>query len=208
MGKVRDILSEGILGRFISRTDKRASNLYEAGASRRRLRSWMPTQYTTNVILAATGPILRSRARDALRNNPHANAAVDSFVANLIGTGVKPSSLLVDQPDLRNKVMQTFLDWTDECDADGIADFYGMQTIAARALFEAGEVFIRFRNRKIEDGYTVPMQIQLLESEMCPYRKNGIAPGGSYIMGGIGPRPVGQARGLLVLSDPPRRYAD
>ena len=186
MGIVRDILSEGILGKFISRTDKRATNYYfDAAGQRRRLKSWMPTQYTTNVILSATGALLRSRARDALRNNPHANSAVESFVANLIGTGIKPSSLLVDQPDLREAIMELWLDWTDQADADGLADFYGMQTVAARSLFEAGEVFIRYRPRKMEDGYPVPLQIQLLESEMCPYWLNMQATNGNWIMNGI-----------------------
>lgn len=189
MGALRDILSEGILRKFISRSDnKSARNAYFDGAgTRRRLKSWMPTQYTTNVILSATGAVLRARARDALRNNPHANAACESFVANLIGTGIKPSSLLSDEADadLRQTIMQTWLDWTDEADADGIADFYGMQTIAARSIFEAGEVFIRYRNRRPEDGFAVPMQVQLLESEMCPYWFNQQAPNGNWIANGI-----------------------
>ena len=186
MGIMRDILSEGVFAPFISKTTKRASNYYfDAAGTRRRLKSWMPTQYTTNVILSATGALLRSRARDALRNNPHANSAVESFTANLIGTGIKPSSLLTDQPDLREKIMELWLDWTDQADADGIADFYGMQNIVARALFEAGECFIRYRPRKVEDGYPVPLQIQLLESEMCPYWMNMQAPNGNWIMNGI-----------------------
>jgi lambda family phage portal protein len=185
MGIVRDALSEGILGRFISRTGKRASNYYDGAGQRRRLKSWMPTQYTTNVIMSATGALLRSRARDAMRNNPHANAACESFTANLIGTGIKPSSLIEDDPDLRQAVMQLWLDWTDEADADGIADFYGMQTIVARSLFEGGECFVRFRNRRPEDGFKVPLQIQLLESDMCPYWFNQQAANGNWIMNGI-----------------------
>jgi capsid protein len=188
MSVLRDILSEGILGKFISKSSKRASNYYfDAAGTRRRLKSWMPTQYTTNVILSATGTVLRARARDALRNNPHANAACESFVANLIGTGIKPSSLLTDEDDteLRQSIMQTWLDWTDLADADGIADFYGMQTVAARSLFEAGEVFIRYRPRQPQDGMVVPLQIQLLESEMCPYWFNMQAPNGNWIMNGV-----------------------
>ncbi|MET3996011.1 lambda family phage portal protein [Bradyrhizobium sp. S3.9.2] len=185
MGAFRDILSEGILGRFISSTSKRASNYYDGGAQRRRLKSWQPTQYTTNTILSSTGALLRARARDALRNNPHANAACESFVANLIGTGIKPSSLLTENAELRDTIMQLWLDWTDDADADGLADLYGMQTIVARALFEAGECFIRFRSRRIEDGYAVPLQLQLLESEMCPYWLNMQAPNGNWIMNGI-----------------------
>jgi lambda family phage portal protein len=185
MGTLRDILSEGILGRFVSPATKRPRNYYDGGAQRRRLQSWLPSQYTTNTIMSATGTVLRSRARDVMRNNPHANAACESFVANLIGTGIKPSSLLTDNPDLRDTIMRLWLDWTDEADADGLADLYGMQTIVARSLFEAGECFIRFRNRKPEDGYSVPLQIQLLESEMCPYWLNEQAGNGNWIMNGV-----------------------
>lgn len=164
---------------------KRPRNEFDGGRQRRRLKTWVPTQNTVNTILSTSGNLLRARCRDALRNNAHAVAASDSFVANLIGTGIKPSSLISDQPDLREAIMELWLEWTDQCDADGLADFYGMQTIVARALFEAGECFIRFRPRKIEDGFLVPIQIQLLESDMCPYGENRMAPNGNFIMNGI-----------------------
>jgi lambda family phage portal protein len=179
MGALRNILS----GNW--RATPKVRNEFDGGRMRRRLKSWVPTQYTINTILSASGDLLRSRCRDAMRNNAHANAACDSFVANLIGTGIKPSSLISDNPDLREAVMNLWLEWTDQCDADGLADFYGMQTIVARAIFEAGECFIRFRPRRMEDGYLVPLQIQLLESEMCPFGKNEKAPNGNFIMNGI-----------------------
>ena len=189
MGKVRELLSEGILGRFFRNQDGLETlqwrTGYDGAGFRRRLKSWVPSQYTTNVIMASSGRLLRSRCRDVLRNNPHANAAVESFSANIIGTGIKPSSLLSDKPDLRAALQRLWLDWTDECDADGLADFFGMQTIVARALFEAGECFIRFRNRKSADGFAVPLQLQLLESDMCPYEWNMQAPNGNWIMNGI-----------------------
>ena len=183
MGVTRDML--GGLKKLVSRGGKGIRNEFDGGRQRRRLKSWVPTQNTVNAILASSGHLLRARCRDALRNNAHANAASDSFVANLIGTGIKPSSLLPDQPDLREAIMNLWLEWTDQCDADGLADFYGLQTVVARALFEAGKCFIRFRPRKVEDGFLVPMQIQLLESEMCPYHKNEQAKNSNYIMNGI-----------------------
>jgi lambda family phage portal protein len=195
MGALRNALSEGILGRFIKPSKGYKNQAtpgawswsygYDGGGFRRRLKGWVPSHYTTNTIMTSSGRLLRSRARDVMRNNPHANAACESFVANLIGTGVKPSSLFNDDPDLREGIMRLWMDWTDECDADGLADFYGMQTIVARSLFEAGECFIRFRNRKSADGFLVPMQLQLLESDMCPYEYNMQAPNGNWIMNGI-----------------------
>jgi lambda family phage portal protein len=173
------------MGIFQNIFAKKFRNDFDGGRSRRRLKSWQPTQSTINTIISSSGNLLRARCRDVLRNNPHATAASDSFTSNLIGTGIKPSSLLTEQPDLRQAMMKLWLDWTDQCDADGIADFYGMQTIVARALFEAGECFIRLRPRQVEDGFLVPLQIQLLESEMCPFEKNGLATNGNYIMNGI-----------------------
>jgi lambda family phage portal protein len=183
MGILRDMLAEGILGKLIPRKNYR--NNFDGARATRRLKTWQPTQNTVNVILTSSGDLLRARCRDAMRNNAYATAACDSFVANLIGTGIKPSSLMIDDPAMREAIMQLWLDWTDVADADGLADFYGMQTIVARALFEAGECFIRFRPRRAEDGYAVPLQVQLLESEMCPYGKNERAPNGNYIMNGI-----------------------
>jgi lambda family phage portal protein len=178
-------LARNILSKLSLRSNRGVRNEFDGGRMRRRLKSWLPTQYTVNTILSSSGSLLRARCRDALRNNAHANAASDSFVANLIGTGIKPSSLISDNPDLRQTIMDLWLEWTDQCDADGLADFYGMQTIIARAVFEAGECFIRFRPRRIEDGYLVPLQLQLLESEMCPYGHNLKAPNGNFIMNGI-----------------------
>ena len=183
MGVVSDIV--GSVRKLASRSAKNIRNEFDGGRQRRRLKTWQPTQNTVNTILSSSGNLLRARCRDALRNNAHATAASDSFVANLIGTGIKPSSLLADQPDMRDAIMRLWLDWTDQADADGIADFYGLQTIVARALFEAGECFIRFRPRRVEDGFLVPLQVQLLESEMCPFGKNEKAPNGNFIMNGI-----------------------
>jgi lambda family phage portal protein len=200
MGRLRNLFAGGLLDpnrkRFRNQFGTLTSYMwggpgtimrtgYDAGGFRRRLKTWMPSQYTTNTILSSSGRLLRSRCRDVLRNNPHANAACDSFVANLIGTGIKPSSLFNENPDLREVLQQLWRDWTDECDADGIADFYGMQSIVARALFESGECFIRFRPRKEKDGMLVPLQIQLLESDMCPYEWNQLAPNGNWIMNGV-----------------------
>jgi len=57
--------------------------------------------------------------------------------------------------------------------------------LVGRALFEAGECFIRLRPRRMEDGFVVPLQLQLLESEMLPFWKNETAPNNNRIMNGV-----------------------
>ena len=61
----------------------------------------------------------------------------------MVGAGIKPSSLIADS-GLKGTVQKLWLDWTDEADAEGFTDFYGLQRRAAREVFIAGEVFFRF----------------------------------------------------------------
>ena len=82
-------------------------------------------------------------------------------------------------------MQKLWLDWTDEADAEGFTDFYGLQRRAAREVFIAGEVFFRFRPRRPQDGLTVPLQLQMLPSEMLPLNRNEVSPGGNVIRQGI-----------------------
>lgn len=165
-------------------TGKLSASAFEGAMQNRRLVSWRATQENINSLLSAGGDTLRARARQIVRSNPYAANAAESFIANAVGAGINPSSLIAD-PALKDEVQKTWLAWTDEADADDLTDFYGLQAMAARAMFEAGECFIRFRPRRPEDGLTVPLQLQLLEAEHLPLNKTEISPNGNAIRCGI-----------------------
>ena len=157
---------------------------YEASRLVRRLRGWNAERRNINALLVAGGDQLRARARQLCRENPYAANARASFVAAAVGAGIKPSSLIADSGRKR-RIQEAWLRWTDEADADGLTDFYGLQALAAGAMFEAGECFIRFRPRRQEDGLSVPLQLQLLESEFLPFNHNEDLGGGRVIRSGI-----------------------
>ena len=157
---------------------------YDAARQGRRLGNWRPTSAHINTILAWSGTTLRDRTRDLVRNNPYVRSAVESFVANAVASGIKPSSLVKDAGK-KNEIREAFADWTDEADADGLTDFYGLQTLGVRAMIEAGEFFVRRRPRRPEDGLSVPLQIQLLEADMLPLEDNRQAENGNPIKSGI-----------------------
>jgi capsid protein len=69
--------------------------------------------------------------------------------------------------------------------AEGFTDFYGQQRRAAREVFMTGEVFFRFRPRRPSDGLAVPLQLQMIPSEMLPLTRNEVLPGGNLIRQGI-----------------------
>lgn len=156
----------------------------EGAMARRRLRGWNPPLENINALVASGGPRLLARARELVVTNGYAANACEAFAANLVGDGIKPSSLIEDA-GLRDRVQKLWLAWTDEADADGLTDFYGLQAMVAREMFVAGECFVRLRPRRPEDGLTVPLQLQLLQSEMLPFEKTETAPNGNRIRCGI-----------------------
>lgn len=156
----------------------------EGAMARRRLRGWQPPLENINSLVAAGGPRLLARSRELVVTNGYAANACEAFAANLVGDGIKPSSLIEDA-ELRDRVQRLWLAWTDEADADGLTDFYGLQAMVAREMFVAGECFVRLRPRRAEDGLLVPLQVQLLQSEMLPFDKTETAGNGNRIRCGI-----------------------
>ena len=157
---------------------------HEASGHGRRALAWMPGNPGAIAALLATGHDLRSKSRDLVRRNPWANNAIEAFVANAIGTGIKPQSLAKDET-FRTEVQELFRDWVEEADAAGLTDFYGLQALACRAMLEAGECLIRLRPRLPQDGLSVPLQLQLLESEHLPMYLSINLPSGNVVRAGI-----------------------
>lgn len=144
---------------------------FDAGKSARRLRGVPNTTVAINTLIRTYGRSVLARSRYLAANNPYAAAAKETFVSALVGSGIKPSSLVKD-PALKAAIQEAWLDWTDETDADGLTDIYGQQALIAAEMFEAGECFVRLRPRRVEDGLTVPLQLQLLPAEMLALEDN------------------------------------
>lgn len=156
----------------------------EAGAGARRLARFRPSSAHVNTLIAAAGGTVRDRARWLARNNAYAINAVDWWASAAVGAGITPSWITADQ-GLKARLRQAWDDWTDEADAEGLTDLYGLQRRAVRELFIAGEVFFRLRYRRPEDGLSVPLQLQMLPSEMLDPGFNRVLPGGNVVRQGI-----------------------
>ena len=157
---------------------------FDAAHSHRRLRGFRASRAHVNTLIAASGETITARARWLVRNNGYAANAVESFASNVVGDGIKPSSSIADAA-LKERLQALWLAWTDDADAEGLTDFYGLQRRAAREVFLSGEVFVRIRPRRPEDGLTVPLQLQMLPSEMLPLDMNRTLPGAGLIRQGI-----------------------
>ena len=157
---------------------------YEAAAATRRTQGWSPSTDGINALITGGGDGLRSRSRDMVRRNAWACNAVESFVGNSVGTGIKPQAKHPD-PAIKRRLQDLWLRWTDQADAAGLTDFYGLQSLVCRSTMEGGECLVRIRQRLPVDGLVVPLQLQLLEAEHLPSAKNENLPNGNVIRAGI-----------------------
>lgn len=161
-----------------------AQPAYAAAAQGRRLHIWRPQSTGPNTVTQGALTTILQRARQAARNDPWAGAALDKLTSNGIGTGIQCKPLW-GSATLRTEIKRLWNRWVKVSDADGVLDFYGQQALAWRSWHEAGELFIRLRDRRISDGLPVPLQIQLLEAEQCPSSHWTTAPNGNPIRAGI-----------------------
>lgn len=167
-----------------SRPKPLANHAYEGARFGRRLATWGTSPAGPNNAIFSSLNTLRARARELVRNDPQIDGGLDTLVANLVGAGITPRWQIGDS-NLKAQIQELWSDWVKEADADGVCDFHGLQALAARSMIEGGEVFIRFRARRIEDGLSVPLQLQVLEGDHLDESYHTVAPNGNDIRMGI-----------------------
>lgn len=157
---------------------KQMTTPYEGAARGPRTQKWQTTSANINSLLASNLDELRRRSRDMVRNNAYAANAVESIVANCIGTGIKPQSIAKDDT-FRKSIQELWLKWTDEADFDNLTDFYGLQALILKSVIEGGECFVRIIKNKNR------FQLQVLESEYLDSSKDMQFGKGNKIINGI-----------------------
>ncbi|PRH46698.1 phage portal protein [Burkholderia multivorans] len=167
---------------FVVPTRLKAAAYESASTVGARAKSWRASGAGPNAAAVQNLPLMRSRARDAIRNDPWAKTAIARLVSNTIGTGIQAHPRHPNEA-VRKMQKQLWEDSGQEIDADDLFDIAGIQTLAARAFFSDGEVLVRRRMRSPRDGLAVPMQIQLLEGDLLPMDKNELVRDGEIING-------------------------
>lgn len=164
--RIATAAGEAITGNASAKTQG-VQNRYDAAGHGRRISKWNPPQSGPNRALVGLN-VIRSRARDSIRNDWAGEAATTKWVTTLIGIGIKARFDSITSASRRLKVTQAFTDWCDVADADGVLNFFGLQTLAVRAWLESGECFVRLRDKPVTDQLNVPFQVQLLEADFVP----------------------------------------
>ncbi|MGK2897214.1 MAG: phage portal protein [Burkholderiaceae bacterium] len=178
---------------------------YEAASPRD---SWRPRRggASAQADHFADATILRTKARALVQNVPYVATSMDALVANVIGTGIVPR-FTGKQADVLNAL---WAEWSTVCDADSRLDFAGLEGVGYRAMEQDGEVLLRLRPRRPDDGLPVPLQLQLLEIDWLDSTKNtglgangGDVPAGNVVIEGIEYDPLGRVAAYWLWSQHP-----
>jgi len=136
-----------------------------AGHSHRMGQKGMGTAHI-NGELGRSLSALRRRSINAVRNHAYAKTACNTHTDNLIGTGITAK--------WNNPELQKLWDaWCKACDADGLDNLAGLQTLIAREHFNAGESLIRRRWRaKADSPGIVPLRLQVIPTSQLDENHN------------------------------------
>lgn len=161
--------------------------------------SWRPRRggASANAEHAASAATLRAKSRSLIENVDFIAAGMGARVAHIIGTGIVPTWRGRDA-DILDTLWKR---WVPVADADG-GNYYALQARAVRAMDADGEVLIRIRGRKPEDGLPVPLQLQLLEVDYLDTTRTQ-ASGANTIVEGIEYDPLGRVVSYWLWSQHP-----
>jgi len=177
------------------------SQAYEGATHGRRASGWNAPATGPNRILNTALNTLRNRSRQAYRNNPWIQRAIDRNVSNEVGTGIVP---MFDSSNVEfNMKMDKLWDtWTGYAAMDRSLDYYGLLAQAVRSRRVAGEVFIRVRYLSV-GSQQIPMALQVLEPDMVPLDHNRTRANGNRIIASKEYSPKGQLVAIWVHKEHP-----
>lgn len=135
---------------------------YEGAAVTKRTSGWRVNSANADSTIKASLTVLRNRARDLVRNNPHASRGVDVLVNNIVGKGII-GVVKHPNPDVALKLNTEFRKWADskQCDFEGRHDLAGLQRLVVRSAIESGECLVRRLYKKSN----FPLEFQILEGD-------------------------------------------
>ena len=153
---------------------------YQGALVSRLTSDWMSSQLSADAEIRNSLRKLRDRSRELVRNNPYARQAKRTTQINIVGTGMKFQSLVVQQRGgkrdqrVNNIIEEAWSEWTqaDSCDCAGKYSFHQFEWLASGALCESGEAIFRIV-RKPFGNSQVPLALQMIESDLLDEEYDG-----------------------------------
>ncbi|MEO2123726.1 MAG: phage portal protein [bacterium] len=144
------------------------------GASRSRLSShWQVSSGSADYDLLPDLPLLRERSRELVRNDPVAAGAVNTLVDNIVGTGIRPQSVIngsrmgvTDEKaaEIRRACEAAWERWIHTADISRRFNFYDLQATVMRSIILNGESLV-MPVRVDRTGVPYSIALELIEPD-------------------------------------------
>jgi lambda family phage portal protein len=157
---------------------------FDAARLDRRTESWRATGGSANAELAPALSLMIRRSRDHCRNNEWSVNAKRQCVAHQIGTGIAPRPKAGTAKQAKTVAMDAWNAFADNCDPEGLTDYYGIQARLAGEVFEGGAAFLRWYMRPSSFGLKVPLQCEVLEHDFLDTRRTEVR-GDNVVIHGV-----------------------
>lgn len=155
---------------------------YDAAKYGRRLASWRAPSTGPNAAIQPAARTVRDRARDSVRNDGIAAAIVRQWTSAIVGSGigVRPS---VDDSKLKAKLSSLWREFNEGADFYGIQHLDSLQASIISAVIRDGECFVQLIHATSPTD--TPLELKILEADLCPLEHNSFAENGNVINAGI-----------------------
>lgn len=141
-----------------------------ASLTKKTLKTWTPLSLSAKTDIDYNLSTLRNRSRDLARNSALGSAVIQTFVGNVIGSGLqlfpKPDAKILGMTaesarEWSRQVKREFALWSENCDYLRRNNFAELQGIAFESMLVDGDSFCLFKRRA-----TTPysLKLQLVES--------------------------------------------
>jgi lambda family phage portal protein len=140
---------------------KHASLNFDAASTEGRHADWSAvTPRAVDSLTRRQGDRLRARSVDMARNDILAATALRKL--SMAIAGVRPRAGTND-PVLNRDIDQLWDEWEKEASTSGYLTFSGLMWQLIGGMLGGGGAILRARARRIEDGLTVPLQLETLD---------------------------------------------
>lgn len=148
-----------------------AGGYYRGGRKGRSLGEWQTSGADANEMLSHSLSDLRNDSHDLYVNAPLATGAIDTYVTNVIGTGLKLSAAIdheflgmsEDEADIfQANVEREWRLFIKDCDITRQSSFVELQQVVLRSALLSGDVFANLPMKK-RNGLVYETSINLIE---------------------------------------------
>lgn len=150
---------------------------YDAARDSRMRDGWNPPNSSPDGSTLLDIEKIRARSADLLRNNPFANSIIQTYVTNIVSTGIQHQPTIdfkrvgMEESVVR-KINQdaghVFSSWAEAPDYSGRLNWHEAQQLFVRQVLEMGDMFVIPRmasNRKRRLSSPLQTRIQLIEAD-------------------------------------------